>query len=496
MAPGDRLRQLDPIDADIRGGRGKQAQAALQQCLAEGVNREDSAAFAALARRVSLHTEAIKLLNPIVRPTGKADYAATDAEKAEYAANLTYIGAHSEAVDLLTKIKTEKTPTALLYHAFALFAQWNYTDAIPLLEKYVGHPEIRGYWSIVGKVNLVAALVYERHTLKADFLLRQLLHNTSLTTSTFLYGNCLELAAQNFIHQKLWTKAEQFLNEAAGVLSATGTWYDFYVRKWKAILDLLRKGEPALPLLDAVRLEARELRHWETIRDCDRFEALTMEREALLLKLHFGTPFEAFKTRLLGDAAWYDAAKLPSAYSWQLQSVPAESEYSFFNDPGKTFASGELIHRTLVTLCSDLYRPLRVATLFHDLFPQEYYNPRVSPKRVHEAIRRVRKWLKEAKTNLEVQESEGQYWLTSEGPACVNLVREIARTQEDARLSQLQEAFADQSFSAKQAAEILGVSARTVARLLEQPISEGLIQTEGEGRAKRYRFSTSTASAA
>ncbi|MCB0416762.1 MAG: hypothetical protein KDD39_03875 [Bdellovibrionales bacterium] len=39
------LQKIHSIDADIRGGRGKQAQATLQACLAEGVNREDAAAF-------------------------------------------------------------------------------------------------------------------------------------------------------------------------------------------------------------------------------------------------------------------------------------------------------------------------------------------------------------------------------------------------------------------------------------------------------------------
>ena len=210
---------LNPIHELIRRGHGAEARTALRQLISRKVPRPLLAQVAALLRRADLPWLALRLLNPIVRPTGKAAGFATEKEKAEYAAALAVIGASKEALELLRSIDAKEVPERLLYEAFALMAQWDYQATVPLLTRYVGVSSLTNYQRLVGKVNLAAALVHERQHLKADYLLKQLLFDTSLRRLSLMHGIALEQAAQSCIYQKNWSGAARFLQQANSALA-------------------------------------------------------------------------------------------------------------------------------------------------------------------------------------------------------------------------------------------------------------------------------------
>ena len=59
----------------------------------------------------------------------------------------------------------------------------------------------------------------------------------------------------------------------------------------------------ALKGLRQAREEGVTRRHWETVRDCNRFEACVRQDEALFQHVYFGTPYEGFRIGLLRDSA-------------------------------------------------------------------------------------------------------------------------------------------------------------------------------------------------
>lgn len=292
--------RISEIDELIRLGKGDEAVRKLRELARSKVPRENALRVANLARRANLPLLAIRLLYPIVRPSSKVPVVPTDKEKAEYAGNLLRIGAAIEANRILKGINTSKAPEALLFGAFACFSQWDYASAIPLLSGYIVSPLLDDYQKLVGKVNLSAALVFEREHDRAGTLLEEILKQTGDGHFPLLYGNALELSAQNMLLQGKLDEAESYLTRSERELARSGGLDAFFVRKWKSIIRMLRKPARAKDAnLDSTREEARSRSHWETIRDCDFFEAVHNEDKELLTHLYFGTPFASFRTRVL-----------------------------------------------------------------------------------------------------------------------------------------------------------------------------------------------------
>ena len=204
-----------------------------------------------------------------------------------------------------------------LFKSFAYFSIWDYAQPISLLNDYVQVKSLTPYERLVGQVNLVAALVHERRHGEVEKQLPSLLEQTKEQKLTLLYGNILELSAQNAIFQGNLGRAERFLAQAEQALEGAKGTDLFYVQKWRAIIKLLGSANrDALSDLEKIRYQARDRQNWETIRDCDSFEAIKTKNTQLAQRVYFGTPFESYRVRFLGD--YGNALSLPSEYKWQL----------------------------------------------------------------------------------------------------------------------------------------------------------------------------------
>src|SRR5262249_7305239 len=128
---------LQAIDTHIRAGRSQQARVELLKLTRKRLAREQLLSVAALARRADLVSLALRLLNPLVRNTGKVPAEATEAEKAEYAASLIRIGATEEASLLLEGVDVDRAPETRLFQTYALVSRWEYARTIPLLQQYI-----------------------------------------------------------------------------------------------------------------------------------------------------------------------------------------------------------------------------------------------------------------------------------------------------------------------------------------------------------------------
>lgn len=486
---------IDDIHERIRKGDVAGARHALGELGRRRVPRVSALTVARLARRAELPALAIRVLNPIVRPGPRKEADATDEEKAEYAACLTKIGASEEADVLLASLSPEAVPMALLYRAFALITRWDYEGAIPLLDAFAAVRSVEPYWRIVARVNLASAHVYVHHGKQAGKLLDALLEETKRGEHSLLHGHVLDLAAVNAMQEKAWAEAESYLRRAEELASRDeGGARPFFLRKWRAVLEASRKGPKpgAIEGLRAVRREALERRHWETVRDCDRYEATVARDRALLVHLWFGTPFEKFRENMLREFG--EPVAIPPEYEWRLGKAGREKAHTLdlFTGEishGRKLKPGGLVHRTLVSLCADFYRPVRLAALHYRLYPREYYNPVSAPLRVHQALWELRQWIAKARFPLAIEEREGFYRVTTEGDCRIRVRGGAALgAKAPALLDILRREWPAMPFSLSDASERLAVSPRSTLRIVREGIEAGELERSGRAALTRYRF--------
>lgn len=480
--------RLSAIDSAVKEGRSQEARHLLSVIARERPPRLLWGRAASLARRAGLPLLSLRLLNPAVRPTRGSPATATPQETAEYAASLTRAGAVDEALALLRTLRAEDVVEARFYEALAQFTRWNYEAASGLLRDYVMDPRISSYARLVGRVNLAAALVTERRLDEASAVLEELRLETESGGFRLLHGNCLELSAQASIFSKRWKDADRFLTEARDRLAGTDSLDLLFVDKWIAVAELLRRGpNPARRgALSAVRREAARRRHWETIRDCDRFLAVATGDRKRFAHVYFGTPFAAFRARLLVD--FPGDARLPDRYRWHL-GPPGKIRGEFDPragsfEPGGRLKPGQILHRLLLALSEDFYRPLRAAALFARLHPTEHYNPTASPLRVHQALLRFRRWCAYRRVPLAVVESGAEYRLDSRRAFGVRIDRSL---DESGPLVAARGSLPE-TFAARDLEELAAVSRNTALRWLREGMRRGSLEALGGGRSRKYRF--------
>lgn len=480
------------LDAQIRAGKLDTAREGLERLCAGKLPRESLRPAAALAWRAGAPQLGVKLLNPIVRSDRRHPVEATAQEKAEYAHCLTRIGAVDEAIGILDTLDAKAAPKVSFFLASAHMKRWDYEAALPLLRRYVEGP-LPAYDRLVGRVNLAAVLVYLRRYRPASAQLRELVYETGVRKHGLLHANCLELAAYNGIMHGKYERARSFLLRAEALFERPDNHEAFFLRKWKAILSLRESGgSPAAAAeVEAVRREATARRHFETVRDCDRFLALVTGDEARFRHVYFGTPFESFRRDLQRD--FRPAVQVPETYRWELGSgkKPAEIDVAAGRGPsGEWLKTGNAVHRLLLLFASDFYQPFRVPALFSRLFPNEYFDPASSPPRVHQTIKFLRQWLAAAGAHADVAVEDGFYRLVATGP-CVLLLGAVpaAAPKEAIVVEKLRKHFSGREFSAKEAGDVLRTSARSALRVLQRAMEAGSVGRRGTRSAARYRFS-------
>ena len=447
-----------------------------------------------LARRVDLPLLGIRVLSPLVRPSDFRKYRPTPFEIAEYGACLTFIGASAEALTLLKGVPSQECPEGLLYRSFALFSQWDYAAAIPLLEEYVRSSKITDYFRAVGKVNLLAALVNERRYADAETLKEELAGECARLGYQRLVGNVYELAAYNYVNQMKVAAAEKTLRLAETLFRANATLDSFYVKKWGVLLDFRRQPglERSVSALHAIRAEAQQRKLWETVRECDGYEAVFRKDPSLLAHVYSGTPYPRFRARLLED---YGKIDLPAEYVLTLRDgaeAPTLDSVTgtLLGKRGRRMKPGQSSHRLLSILFADFYRPLRVAVAHHELFPDEYFNPASSGHRVHQAICRLRNELAARKIPLKIGEKEGFYRVSATRPLKVKLPgpREAVNLPALADYHLLAQKWAEGEFSVRECVAFLKVSKRTTIRSLNRLVDAELAVRVGRSSATRYRL--------
>ena len=306
-----------------------------------------------------------------------------------------------------------------------------------------------------------------------------------------LLATSLEYSAQLAICRGELSRARDFLADSQAIHSSANALGSLFTLKWRAIIRLRQEGAAALGEIEQVRRRAREIGHWETLRDCDHHVATVLGSKEIFGRVFCGTPHVAYRQSLLAaaPAGWQP----PATYAWSSGShgSPDSPPYSLFDlhrGHGRTrLPPAKILQRLLALLSRDFYRPVPVASLFARLHPDEFYHPETSPARVHQYVRRFRQWAEVRRIGLGIRFDAGYRLAFASGWGLVCYPREDAeKIQIEAQ--NLRELVGTQVFSSRDVQRILGVSLATSSRILKRVIEAGTIRKRGAGPGTVYEF--------
>ncbi len=478
-------------------GHGGRARGALESVSIRTLPRRDRPVFASLAWRSGLPELGLRALHALVRPSQRRPVAASPAEKAEYGHCLVKYGAVEEGRALLAEVEPHSYPDVLFYRTSPLVAHWDYASSIPLLWQYLKTPQLDPYKRLVAEVNLAAAFVHEGEIRRATPLLRQLLYTSSLRGYRLMLGRVLELTGEALLTSRNWKGARRFLAEASERLKDTASVDAFIAQKFSAFVAFASSaGQAGSAELGAVRAEAIRREHWETVRDCDRLQALHQKDPESLRRIYHGTPFPHYRARLLEESG-LKPEDLGSDYRWfpagrTKKQDPAPSlDLIDLTFRGKTLElkRDSLVHRLLLALSEDFYRPLRLAAVFNKVHPTLHFNPLTSPPSIYDAMTRCRAWAASHRLPLRIAEKGGFYWLETDPGVCLRVPGAHREPGVGMKILALRRAFPDHEFGIEEAAGFFATSTRTALRFVGEAVRSGTLRRVGKGRATRYRFS-------
>lgn len=489
--------RIDAVDRAIRAAEHRRARALLARLVARRPPRAFRARAASLARRLRDPELALRLLHSTIYPQRPTRLAASDEEKAEYAASLIRLGAVGEARRLLAGIDADQCPTADLFTGFASIHEWDYEAALAPLGRYLDLVPHDSYEARVAEVNLAAALVATGRSDRARATLLSLTTRAEAAGDRLLRGNLLELRAQNEIVAGDTAAARAVLGEADRLLRDAGL-DGFFVAKWEAVCALLDAPDSpsARHRAEAARDEALRLDHWETVRDLDYRLAVARRDAERLIHLWHGTPMPVLRSRYEAALRALGIATVPARHARILGPIPPAAALVLAT--GESGASstylkpGQLLHRLVSCLNRDYYRPRRLHEIHEAVYPGECFSPISSRNRLHQAMARLRRAFREMKLPLDVSERGGFFSLVARdgsvalvaGPPAIATASPPLRS----RLDAFRAAWGEEDFRARDFSARTATPKRTAVKYLSEAFRTGLVVKAGTGVHTVYRF--------
>ncbi len=441
------------------------------------------ARYANLIRRLGGTTQALNLLNPLVRNESESP---SVAEVIEYASCLSRLGLIDESIALLSKIKYESQPEIQYELAAAYVAKWDYPSSIPYFKKYLNSKELGIYKICVGEINLAAAFIYTNELDKSESLLTKLLPKAKQSEFNLLIGNTLELLGEVAFMRKDFERAIQYFEESVLKVKSSNPKYQLHLDKWKVIIRMLSENgsKDSLKQFTEVRKRVPQIRDWHSIRELELFKAVATNDPKAIMNLYFGTPYVEYRKRIL--AIWGKPLTIEDSYDRQIGSGPVKKNNVFDVALGLDLSTdsqlkpGQSLHRLLQILATDFYEPFSTNKIFSMVFKDSFFNPNTSPKQVYESIRRLGEWFAKNKIPLVITRSEGGYRLRANEAYKLRTHRKTeVRSKIDDFISLLKSNGLVKDFSVKLVVERLSLAPRSASRLLSDGVSEGKLSRQG-----------------
>ncbi|MGE4131023.1 MAG: tetratricopeptide repeat protein [Bdellovibrionales bacterium] len=487
--------QIQTWNKMIRDGSGNDVAEALDSIPRKGLKPAHLAQIGNLAWRVGRPSRGAFLLSAAFRRQRQLNNPDCPELICEYAQCLTDLGAIPESRLYLQSV-SKSIAKAKFYLASTFIKEWNYQDAIPLLEDYLQNLT-DPYQRTVVNVNLASALVSVGQAGDAERIIRPQINRLKKEGHKLLTGNALEILGQVRFYQGEYQDALRLLTESEELLKDSQNAGWLFCKKWQFIVNLaLRKAQGKLDsaaLVDEMGLLRRlcvQRQSWESIRELDFFTGLFTDNEEQIARVYYGTPFLHYRLRMVRH--------LPPGWSPPEDFVRSSEEgrivqLSELMGPQEA-ALTPLMKNLIMTLLSDYYSPFRPGSLFGKVFPDEHYNVEGSPHRIFRTVLSCRQALEQKGIVSRIENTKYGYRFRIDKNEGWIIPRFLIESQswDGVALAQLylRQVFGQNSFSSAQFAKTFHVSQRSANRMIKSIGQEGTLQEIGQGRAKRFRLAS------
>lgn len=489
-------------DELIRLGQIPQAEQLIRQRIMKPLSRNDRLQYSNLSRRAGIPMVALKLLQPLVRPTdSKFITNPLDTEKASYAGSLINIGIHFEAIELLNSIKNDNLPEAWLFRAFSYFADWNYKCAIPILKKYLSL-SISEYQYVIGLLNLLSAHIFCGHTRIADQLIKETSQRIIKNNSkhNIVANKLFELKIQNFIAKKDFNSAKKLIlsNEnpyyLKGLVSTISmTALPIHLQKWYWVIEMHLNGPTTELVINFQQLKDLAIFHQdcESLRELEFYFALLTENKNWMQNIYFGTRSKYYQQKIQNQTPWR-IRHLSETINYREAKTNIGNlivNTGYWNDM-KLYKQGSTMARLLQILTSDHYKPASIGTLFNGIYSDEHFDSFHSLHRLKMTILRANQIFKDNNIPLRIKKTGYTFHLLGDvNIKTSNLVKPKNVLQ--GYLLQLMIHFKTSNFSSKQAQNILNLSPNRVTEIIRYGLNKNYLKKTGRYKTTQYLFSNS-----
>jgi hypothetical protein len=474
---------LKTCEQELRAGKGARVARLLEGLNVARLAREQRLPLANVARRAGLTLLGLRLLGPVMhRDRNRWRTQPTSQELAEYAVLLQKCGANHEALQTLNLVDAGAVKEVHLYRSFCHFHRWDHAKAVPELKAYL-ECDLEPYARLVGQINLAVAHLYSSELEIADALLEQTLAAAAAGSYSRILGNGYELRAQTAVYRGDLSSASRYLEMARTQFDDEATFDQMFIRLWSAAIADSRAGR--VEELRKFRADALAGGFWECAREADLFSLKIEFRRELFEHLIFGTPHSGGRAYICRQLGCFPQS---TSYTYGEAGAPCfDLRSGKMTDGRETLNAGKKTHQLLDILLRDLYSPYRIGGLFAELYPKEYFDIETSPDRVHQVLRRARRWLDSARIPVEITGVDGTYRLQIHGRFAFQLpLHRLPRNSMQLQFERLSERFGEKLFSASEAREALGIRITSFNRLLTWALENGLLERSGRSTSTRY----------
>jgi tetratricopeptide (TPR) repeat protein len=474
---------ITECDLLIKSGKINRVIQILSNLVMSQVPRSARQGLAKSCRRIGLIGHGLRLLHPVIRSQKILDEPVQASEVCEYSALLSRNGSVHEALELLKGVDPAVAPEALLYQGQCHILNWDYAEAIGYFESFLVS-SADDYSKLIARVNLISGYVVLLRLEEAAGMLAETIEMAENAGAHRLQANCYELWGQVYFWRNDFSNSRKMLKRATEILDNSQSHDQLLILKTEAIISALEENSD-VPLT-RFRSLAVKRKHWESVRDADLFRLKVIADQNQLDHLVFGTPKPAYRRRV----------------ETLIDGMPSRT-YVFGSEKGlllnlqtgrmmgvDQLLLGKKIHQMISALTRDFYAPINMGSLFHELYPDEFFNIDTSPPRIRQAILRAREWLDRHQIPASIEHSQGAYRFLITGEFGVRMEldhQEISPTM--VRWQQLKEKFpSDISFTSEEACHQMGWSRTTFRRLADWACQNELLSRSGTGKATAYQI--------
>ncbi len=382
--------------------------------------------FAEIARRIGQPQLMIRWLRPIVRSEKPAHPPVSIMELTTYTQGLIRLGGFNEAqrmIETILKHEGEKTfeqfRGGIYFMQASLFVmQWKYKKAIPFFKKHRTLKSVEGYQKVVSTLNLIAAYSaigdFKKSIFEINRLEPKLIKNNATGQFTLILGNLNEVKSQVMFLLKNYSEALLCLDKANQLLKRADKRSLLYVAKWKTLIELAVSDSDNkiiyLNQLREIQLQSKLISDYETVREIDFQYALFTKNIDMFLKVYWGSRQETYRKRIL--KIFTDELNLnPKEFIQKSFNYPLFKQEEISRIVTKNFPTvdllsnvrSKLVRKLFALLTREFYRPLRLIELFDELYPDEYFNPKSTPEKIHKLINYARIFITKNKYPIEIK---------------------------------------------------------------------------------------------